>query len=471
MKITLIGLGTRKGDLTKRAENALKRASKIMARTGNAEAFKSLEGFEVETLDGLFMSSRNFDSLNKNLASAVIGAAKISDVCYCVDGAVCEDEACKIIMKRHDDTEIIEGVSKSAAAAAISRLESPQYTAVSAYDINTLKSCRAAVVYDIDCEFTASTVKQKLTKLFGEETECSFVRGEECVKIKIYEIDRLKSYDYSCAVAVEESGFLTKDRYDYDDVETLIKLLRAPDGCPWDRVQTNESIKSNVIEEAYELADAIERGDDDGIEEETGDVLLQSAFHSVLKEEQGVFDGSDAITRLVKKLIFRHSHIFGKDKARDSAEALGVWDKNKTVEKHQSTFSETLEAVPVNFPACMRAQKVQKRASKAGMDFSSTEAASAKLYEEVKELKEAISAGDNEEIFSEAGDVLFSAVNVCRLAGADCEDALKSAVKKFSDRFKECERLITADGKEMTALKEAELDKYWIKAKNAVKSN
>ncbi len=471
MKITLIGLGTRKGDLTKRAESALMRASKILARTGNTESFKSLEGFKAETLDGLFLSSRNFDTLNKKLASAVIDAAKTSDVCYCVDGAVCEDEACKIILENHADTEIIEGVSKSAAAAGISRLKSLQYTAVSAYDINSLKSCRATAVYDIDCEFIAGAVKQKLTKLFGEETECSFVRGEYCVKIKIYEIDRMKNYDYSCAVTVEEGDFLAKDRYDYDDVETLIKLLRAPNGCPWDRVQTNESIKSNVIEEAYELADAIERGDDDGIEEETGDVLLQAAFHSVIKEEQGVFDGSDAVTRLVKKLIFRHSHIFGKDKASDSAEALGVWDKNKTVEKHQSTFSETLEAVPANFPACMRAQKVQKRASKAGMDFSSAESASFKLYEEVKELSDAISAGDKDSISAEAGDVLFSAVNVCRLAGADCEDALKGAVKKFSDRFAECERLITADGKDITALNESELDEYWIKAKNAVKSN
>ena len=202
-------------------------------------------------------------------------------------------------------------------------------------------------------------------------------------------------------------------------METLVKLLRAPDGCPWDRVQTNESIKSNVVEEAYELADAIERGDDDGIEEETGDVLLQAAFHSVLKEEQGVFDGSDAITRLVKKLIFRHSHIFGKDKASDSAEALGVWEKNKTVEKEQKTYTDTVEAVPKNMPACMRAQKVGKRAAKCGMDFLSPVSASEKLSEEIAELLEACVAGDKDAIFDEAGDVLYSAVNVCRLAGVD----------------------------------------------------
>ena len=282
MKITLIGLGVQEGDLSLRAERTLKRATKIMARTGLTRSFESLKGVEVETLDGLFLSSRSFDALNKKLAAAVLNAAKSSDVCYCVDGAVCEDEACKIILKKHKDTEVIEGVSRSAFAASAAKLKSAQYTGISAYDILSLKSCAAAVVYDIDCFYIADSVKVRLSKLFGEETDCTFIRGSEVKKIKVYEIDRQKNYDYSCAVAVEEREFLKKDRYDYQDAETLIKLLRAPDGCPWDRVQTNESIKGNVIEEAFELADAIERGDDDGMEEETGDILLQAAFHAVL---------------------------------------------------------------------------------------------------------------------------------------------------------------------------------------------
>ncbi len=465
MKITLIGLGVREGDLTKRAETALKNSKKILART----SFGSLNGFEVQTLDNLFLSSRNYDTLNKKLAAAVLDAAKECDVCYCVDGAVCEDAACRIILKRHKNAEIIEGISKSAYAASVAGLS--QYTAVSAYDIGELKSCRAAVVYDIDSELIAGDVKQVLTKFFGEETDCVFIRGEEKLKIKVYEIDRQKNYGNQSAVAVEEGEFLKKERYDYADVETLVKLLRAPDGCPWDRVQTNESIKSNVVEEAYELADAIERGDDDGIEEETGDVLLQAAFHSVLKEEQGVFDGSDAITHLVKKLIFRHSHIFGKDKASDSAEALGVWEKNKTVEKEQKTYTDTVEAVPKNMPACMRAQKVGKRAAKCGMDFLSPVSASEKLSEEIAELLEACVAEDKDAIFDEAGDVLYSAVNVCRLAGVDCEEALRHAVDKFTKRFKEFERLAVESGERIEDMDPSRWDYYWALAKNAIKKN
>lgn len=467
MKITLIGLGNSENDLTKKAELALNSAEKIIART----AFAGLKNYEVETLDEIFLSSRNFDTLNRNLAAHVLSAAKERDVCYCVDGAVCEDEACRIIMTKHAETEVIEGVSKSAHAASVAHLKGAQYCAVSAYDISSLKSTSAAVVYDMDCDYIAGLVKERLTDLFGEETDCVFVRGDKATKIKVYEIDRQKAYDCTCAVAVEEVDFFKKERYDYADLEKLIKLLRAPNGCPWDREQTNESIKGNTIEEAYELADAIERGDDEAIEEETGDVLLQAAFHSVMKEEQGAFSGTDAITRLVKKLIFRHSHIFGKDKAKGSEEALDVWEKNKLVEKHMSTFGESVEAVPANFPACMYAQKVGKRAAKSGMDFLSSVSAFERLEDEFSELIDAMQVEDKQQIFEEAGDVLFAAVNTCRLAGVDCENALRMAAKKFAKRFVKCEQLIIADGKDITDLDGLELNVYWERAKDAVKEN
>ena len=179
------------------------------------------------------------------------------------------------------------------------------------------------------------------------------------------------------------------------------------------------SIKSNLIEEAYELADAVERDDDDGIEEETGDVILQGAFHAVIKQEQGAFNATDALTRLVKKLIFRHSHIFGKDKAADDKEALGVWENNKKIEKSQKTYTDSVMSVPKNMPACMRAQKVGKRSAKCGMDFLSPVSASEKLAEEVNELLDACISENKDEIFDEAGDVLYCAGNVCRLAGGE----------------------------------------------------
>ncbi len=275
-------MGISEGDLSLRARRALDCADKIIARTNRTQSFNSLKEFNAETLDGVFETCRNFDTLNKKLASAVINAAKMQNVCYCVDGAVCEDEACKIILSKHSDVTVFDCVSKGAHAYNTAKLKSAEYTAVSAYSVKDLKSCRAAVVFDVDCDILAQNVKERLSFIFGEETDCAFIRGEKVEKIKIYEIDRQKNYDYTCAVAVEEKDFLQKDRFDYSDLEHIIKLLRAPGGCPWDRAQTSESIKGNMIEEAYELVDAIERADTDGMEEETGDVLLQAAFHSVL---------------------------------------------------------------------------------------------------------------------------------------------------------------------------------------------
>lgn len=462
-----MGLGVKQGQLTLAAKEALDGAEEIIARTSCGCAFESLSGYSVRTLDEVFSSSRNFDTLNKKLAAQVISAGRHSRVCYCVEGAVSEDIACSIILSKVKDVNVCEGVSRISHIKELAKLTVDSVTALSAYSIRTLKSCEACVVYDMDDEYAASEVKQVLSNLFGEESECVFVCGDVAKKIKIYEIDRQKVYGGDCGVAVQQGDFLHRDRYDYADLLRLVALLRAPDGCPWDRVQTNESIKQNVIEEAYELADAIDRQDDEGIQEETGDVLLQAAFHSVLKEEQGVFNATDAISAVVKKLIFRHSHIFGKDKASSESEALGVWDKNKAEEKHMKTFGDRVLAVPVNMPACMRAQKVGKRAAKSGMDFSSVNQAAEKLEEEIAELEEALSSGVDGRVAEEAGDLLFSAVNTCRLAGVDCEDALSRATKKFTDRFVECERLIIADGKDITSLGQEELDEYWEKAKNA----
>ena len=464
-------MGISKGDITLRAKEALDNATQILVRTTGTESFKSLGQYQVQSLDYVFEKSRNFDTLNKNLASAVLQASKTSDVCYCVDGAVCEDEACKIILKKHKDCEVLESVSKASHAYNTSRLESRGVVCVSAYSVDEIKTCRSAVVYDLDCDYVAGKVKERLSYIFGEESYCLFIRGESAKKIRIYEIDRQKIYDGTCAVAVEEVEFLKKERFDFADLEYMVKLLRAPGGCPWDRVQTSQTIKGNMIEEAYELVDAIERDDAYDMEEETGDVMLQTAFHSVMQEEKGEFTAGDALTRVVKKLIFRHSHIFGGDNASSESEALGVWEKNKRKEKGQDTFGESLLAVPKNFPACMYAQKIQKRASKSGMDFLSAVSASERLGDEVAELLNALIEGDKEAVRDEAGDVLFSAVNTCRLAGVDCEEALRASADKFVKRFVKCEELIIADGKDITDLNELELDVYWERAKNALKAD
>jgi tetrapyrrole methylase family protein/MazG family protein len=270
---------------------------------------------------------------------------------------------------------------------------------------------------------------------------------------------------------VERVELLNKKRFTLADLKDIVVRLRRPDGCPWDKVQTPESIKMNVVEEAYELLDAIDSGDDDKVLEETGDILLQATFHAVMKEEAGSFDLTDVCTGICEKLITRHTHIFGKDKAENEEGALSVWEKNKMKEKHHETFADAVNDVPKCFPAAMRAQKVGKRAAKSGFDFACVEDASSKVEEELGEFKTAYRAGNETETEKELGDLLFAAVNVGRMAGCDCEKALKESTDKFARRFTETEKLARADGKDVTKLTEEEWDVYYRAAKQALKNS
>jgi len=308
-------------------------------------------------------------------------------------------------------------------------------------------------------------VKLLLGDLFGEETQAVYLQGGASKKISLYQLDWQKQYDYTSAVAIEKVELLEKQRFTLDDLKEIVVRLRAPNGCPWDRVQTNESIKMSAVEEAYELVDAIDAGDDDKVLEEAGDILLQTVFHAVMKEETGAFNLTDVLTGICQKLITRHTHVFGEDKAKDGESALSVWEKNKMTEKHQETFADSVNDVPKCFPAAMRAQKVGKRAGKAGLDFADAKAAAEHLQKELDEFFEAYRAGDKEETEKELGDVLFAAVNIGRKAGCDCEKALKESVERFAARFTKAEAMALADGKDVTKLSDEEWDEYYKKAK------
>ena len=466
--IELVGLGCSPADISEGAKAALRAGARVILRTGEtpAAAWVRALGVSFETLDGVYARSRNFDSLNKNLAAAVLEAAKGGDVIYCVDGSVADDVSAQMVLRRGKDVRVHVGVSKADAAFAAAKVFSRDRTALSAYAIGESgRPMLPLAVYDVDCDLIAGDVKLRLCELFGDEAEATFVRGGAAKKIRLFEADRQEGYDCTCAVVVDEIPLLRRTRFTYDDLLAILRLLRAPNGCPWDRVQTHESIRQNMIEEAYELVDAVDSKDDGKICEETGDVLMQGAFHSILAEERGAFTPDDVLSDVCKKLIFRHSHIFGEDKAADEDSALSVWDRNKAEEKGQKLPSDTVKDVPLSFPAALRAQKVGKRAAKFGYDFKDAAEAGEKVKEELAELLAALAEGDKAHISEEAGDLLFAAVNVGRLAGADCEQSLQESTRKFVDRFCATEDLIRADGKRMQDLSPDELWKYYEEAK------
>lgn len=260
--------------------------------------------------------------------------------------------------------------------------------------------------------------------------------------------------------------FPDKERYGWDDLLQIVRALRSPEGCPWDRAQTHDSIRRNFLEETYEALDAIDHDDPDNMREELGDVLLQVVFHVQMEQERGRFDMSDVLDALTRKLLYRHPHVFGDAEAADSEQALANWEARKRTEKGFERVSDAIEAVPHTLPALWRAEKVQKKAAKAGFEWESVSHALEKLEEEVGELREALEAGAAYDaphgVREEAGDVLCMTVCVLRMCGLDPEDALHRSCDKFERRFRGVEE---AADKPLSEYTEAELTTLWKQAK------
>lgn len=254
-------------------------------------------------------------------------------------------------------------------------------------------------------------------------------------------------------------------RYDINDLLKIMEVLRSPNGCPWDKVQTHESIKKSMIEESYEAIDALDSGDDKAFANELGDVLLQVVFHAQLAKERGAFDFDDVVNEICTKLITRHTHVFGKEHAGDADEALTNWEKNKKKEKNLENYTAMLNDVPHYFPALMRAEKVQKKAKGVGFDWQEISDVYDKVYEEIDELRTAEKSGNTADIEEAYGDLLFAAVNLGRFLKVTPEIALTKASEKFIRRFAKMEEEAVRENKDLAEMSLEETDKLWNKIK------
>ena len=260
--------------------------------------------------------------------------------------------------------------------------------------------------------------------------------------------------------------FERKDRYDFNDFRRLMELLRGPGGCPWDAAQDHQSIRRNLLEESYELAHAIDSGDRENMREELGDVLMQVLFHARIEEEQGHFSIDDVCDAAVKKLVFRHPHVFGDTAAQTPEQALSSWDAAKRAEKSQSTVTSAMEGVAETLPALWRAEKIQKKAAKVGYLWPEVSLALNKIREETEELAAGIAADDADNIEEEIGDVLFSTVNAGRFLGVDPEKALHRACEKFIRRFRFVEERAEEAGTTLEEMTLPEMERLYQQARH-----
>ena len=422
-------------------------------------------GLAFVSMDDLYETALDYDALNEAVANRLTtGGSAV----YAVMGGGCFSQlphiqdACE---KRGFDLVLLPGTAYYQAAF-------PEAQAGQVYTANglpmVLDTDQPLYISELDNPILAGEVKLLLQRYYPDDYAVVLASQQPSGDytrhtLPLYALDREDCFFASTVLYVPALPFEQKKTYGYEDLLRVLRRLRAPDGCPWDREQTHQSLKKDLREECYELMDAIDEDSDEHIVEECGDVLMNILFHPLIGEEQGRYNDRDVTTEVVRKLIYRHPHVFGTVHVSSSEEVLRNWDALKQKEKGQQSVTSTLKSVPRSFPALMRAEKVQKKARKIGFDFDTAQDAFYKIGEETEELRAAMASNQNVE--KEMGDLLFAAMNVCRLLGLDGEETLHKATDKFIRRFEQMEKNIDGVGKKFSEMSLSEMDEYWDRAK------
>lgn len=490
-KITVVGLGS--GDPDRLTLGSLKRlqgAKQRYVRTKDHPVVTWLEetGVSFSSFDEVYESRDDFPSVYLEIVERLIAVAgsvaEGDEILYAVPGHPMVAEATvKLLRERCPlvgiELNVIGG--ESFLDEAFVRLGFDPIEGFKLLDASEITGERLdprlhtliGQVYD---EFTASDVKLSLMEIYPDDYQVIVghalgVDGlEQIVSVPLYELDRVQGYGNLSLVYVPASSDDSLRIRSFQRLHEIMTILRSPDGCPWDREQTHQSIRKNLIEETYEVLETIDDDDPDHMREELGDLLLQIMLHSQMEEELGTFTAYDVIQELNEKLLYRHPHVFGDLSAEDAEAALKNWDAMKAEEKRRKGLQpeklSALSGVPRDLPALMKAYKLQKKAAKVGFDWDSIDGVWDKLSEEIAELKEAVGEGATlEEQTLELGDVLFSVVNAARYIGVDPEEALSLTIAKFVRRFSYVEEQLYQAGKTPKESTLREMDELWDAAK------
>lgn len=483
--ITVIPLGV-PGSTALSSLEALKKADRLYLQTAEHPCSRVVTGEnglrpDAVPLDELYRSSFDFDELNDRIADTLT-ADPAEDIGFAVIGrGVGADLGQKLSKKAAEKGFALRvlpssGFAEAALAAAFSAGKAEFF---SDYDLRTARNLKISspeqplVIEELDTLLRAGEVKLALSEYYPDDWSVTLLsmdeRGEYRARsLPVFELDRPGNAPLCGAATVlivPACPLTERTRHGFESLMEVMHRLRAPGGCPWDAEQTHASLRSSLIEESYEVLDAIDREDMTALEEELGDLLLQVVFHAVIEEERSEFTIRDVITGIVNKLIYRHPHVFGDVKVNSSDDVLVNWENLKQKEKHQQTVADAMRSVPASFPALMRSCKIQKKAAHVGFDWPTAEEAFPKIAEEAEEVREAMTEGDKAHLTEEIGDLLFAVVNVARLKKVDPELALGAASDKFMRRFIAMEELIAANGLSLNEMTLEEMDRWWDRVK------
>jgi tetrapyrrole methylase family protein/MazG family protein len=494
-QITIVGLGT--GDenqLTLGVWKKLQKASKLYLRTGDHPVVRMLSENQLafETFDAIYETHDRFEQVYEAIANELIRLAQMhqQEIIYAVPGHPMVAESTVQLLKERcpqEDIalELLGGESfldQAFLRFGFDPIEGFQLldaTSLGRYSFNPLLHTIIGQVYDL---YTASDVKLGLMEVYPDDYPVivghalGIAGQEQLVEVPLYELDRVQGYSNLSLIWVPRSGKDELLNRTFGRLHEIVQILRSPEGCPWDREQTHASLRKNLIEETYEVLETIDDDDPDAMCEELGDLMLQVLLHSQMEEETGAFTVYDVIETLNEKLIRRHPHVFGNNKAEDADEALVNWNAVKTEEKRKKGVDlqqlSTLSGVPRDLPGLMKAWKLQKKAAVVGFDWSDIRDVFGKVEEEMAELKMAMDADTAEakkHQMEELGDLLFALVNLARFLKVDPEDALAQTNIKFVKRFSYIEEQLRIRGISFDQTDLPEMEAYWQEAKKVLK--
>ena len=423
-------------------------------------------GYSYRTMDDLYQSAEDYEELFSNIADRLISDSD-RDCLYLYIGY--PYDLARVLLARAENAgvrvEMLAGVSDGALAFPGLRIDCvfPVADLPDSFDPSM-----SYAVSEVDSFLRAAVLKEALLEYYPAELELTaacFSDGKYHSKsFPLFELDRQKAYDSTTVVFIPPVPFEKLDRFGIRDLEYVLDRLRAPDGCPWDKEQTHQSIRNDFLEESYEVADALDRNDLDALCEELGDVLMHIVFHASIGKQYSEFTFRDIVTEIVRKMVYRHPHVFGPTVVRTSDEVLANWDRLKKSEKHYTGLSDEMRRIPKCFPGLLRSRKIQSKAAKIGFDFESPEAALEKVKEEADELLEAMKNGEGKE--EEFGDLLFSVVNVGRLLHLEPEEMMQRSSDKFVERISRMEALAREQGTELSRMDTVSQNELWEKTKN-----